>query len=128
MFLYIGGGGNKKSSTMLNFQLRDFFVLLYFVVVSIVIGIIFFFFVNISSFFSLKLSERSCSFECGYLALDDNRLFFSIQFFLFSLIFLLFDVEVSFVLPVSFFLSDFFYCVLSVSFFLVIIFICSYFE
>lgn len=46
-----------------------------------------------------KNKEKNLSFECGFERLTRRRLPFSLQFYLISVIFLIFDVEISLILP-----------------------------
>nr|YP_010872959.1 NADH dehydrogenase subunit 3 [Pheidole flavigaster]WGV34158.1 NADH dehydrogenase subunit 3 [Pheidole flavigaster] len=50
---------------------------------------------------SFKDQEKSSPFECGFDPISLNHLPFSIQFFLISLIFLVFDIELTILIPLT---------------------------
>nr|QTC32050.1 NADH dehydrogenase subunit 3 [Nisia fuliginosa] len=45
---------------------------------------------------------KSSAFECGFMNLSSPRKSFSIQFFMISIIFLIFDTEISIMLPMTY--------------------------
>ncbi|MDR3408758.1 MAG: NADH-quinone oxidoreductase subunit A [Methylovirgula sp.] len=44
-------------------------------------------------------SEKLSAYECGFKAFDDARMKFDIRFYLVSLLFIIFDLEVAFLFP-----------------------------
>lgn len=51
-------------------------------------------------------SEKTSAFECGFNAFDDARMKFDIRFYLVSILFIIFDLEVAFLFPWSLVLED----------------------
>jgi NADH-quinone oxidoreductase subunit A len=43
--------------------------------------------------------EKMSSYECGFNAFDDARMKFDVRFYLVSILFIIFDLEVAFVFP-----------------------------
>nr|YP_009560363.1 NADH dehydrogenase subunit 3 [Dolichoderus sibiricus]YP_009868544.1 NADH dehydrogenase subunit 3 [Dolichoderus quadripunctatus]QAA79738.1 NADH dehydrogenase subunit 3 [Dolichoderus sibiricus]QKG63378.1 NADH dehydrogenase subunit 3 [Dolichoderus quadripunctatus]UEC47358.1 NADH dehydrogenase subunit 3 [Dolichoderus sibiricus] len=51
---------------------------------------------------SQYIREKSSPFECGFDPMSNSRIPFSIQFFIISLIFLIFDVEITILIPLMY--------------------------
>ena len=43
--------------------------------------------------------EKVSAYECGFNAFDDARMKFDVRFYLFSILFIIFDLEVAFLFP-----------------------------
>nr|AZH07863.1 NADH dehydrogenase subunit 3 [Lepinotus reticulatus] len=54
---------------------------------------------SILSFKSLEDQDKLSPFECGFDPLKNTRMPFSLRFFLITIIFLIFDVEITLILP-----------------------------
>jgi NADH-quinone oxidoreductase subunit A len=51
-------------------------------------------------------AEKLSSYECGFNAFDDARMKFDIRFYLVSILFIIFDLEVAFLFPWAVSLAD----------------------
>nr|YP_009128275.1 NADH dehydrogenase subunit 3 [Promalactis suzukiella]AJO68670.1 NADH dehydrogenase subunit 3 [Promalactis suzukiella] len=92
---------------------------------------------NIMMFISIILSkksfidrEKSSPFECGFDPKSSARIPFSLHFFLITMIFLIFDVEIALIFPmiISFKLTNFFIWSMTTIFFIIILLIGLYHE
>nr|YP_009469724.1 NADH dehydrogenase subunit 3 [Sphodromantis lineola]AVE15579.1 NADH dehydrogenase subunit 3 [Sphodromantis lineola] len=71
---------------------------------SIIIMMISFIVMILTNFLSKKNiedREKSSPFECGFDPISSSRLPFSLRFFLIAIIFLIFDVEITLILPMT---------------------------
>lgn len=56
-------------------------------------------FINVSEFSKFN-KQKIYEFECGFNMLNRNRLSFSTQYFLITIIFLIFDLEIVLIIPI----------------------------
>ena len=78
--------------------LRDYIPVVIFIGLSLVIGLA----LLISPFAMAHKnpdSEKLSAYECGFEAFDDARMTFDLRFYLVSILFIIFDLEVAFLFP-----------------------------
>nr|YP_010463778.1 NADH dehydrogenase subunit 3 [Spelaeomysis bottazzii]UUL70727.1 NADH dehydrogenase subunit 3 [Spelaeomysis bottazzii] len=86
------------------------------------------------SFFIMKKDllnrEMKTSYECGFMPKNQRKFPFSLQFFLISLIFLIFDIEIAILLPAGYicYLNYSFIYFLSILFFIILLVIGLLYE
>ena len=51
-------------------------------------------------------AEKTSAYECGFNAFDDARMKFDVRFYLVAILFIIFDLEIAFLFPAIFPLSD----------------------
>jgi NADH:ubiquinone oxidoreductase subunit 3 (subunit A) len=80
--------------------LANYFSILIFFAISIILAAIIFF---LSFFRSSKLddAEKLSAYECGFNPFSDSRSEFDIKFYIVAILFLIFDLEISFLFPFS---------------------------
>jgi NADH-quinone oxidoreductase subunit A len=76
----------------------EYIILLYYFFFSffIVLVLLFFSFLVVKKDFN---SEKLSAYECGFNPYEDTRLKFEIRYFLIGLLFIVFDLEIAFLLP-----------------------------
>lgn len=84
----------------------DYTIIGIFALVSAVLALI----ICLSSFFLIRHydadPEKVSAYECGFDPFDDSRSRFDVRFYLVSILFIVFDLEVSFLFPWSVYLSS----------------------
>ncbi|WAC26136.1 NADH-quinone oxidoreductase subunit A [Ancylobacter sp. SL191] len=78
--------------------LQDYLPVVIFIGVSAVIGVA----LLVAPFlvaFSRPDPEKMSAYECGFNAFDDARMKFDVRFYLVSILFIIFDLEVAFLFP-----------------------------
>jgi NADH-quinone oxidoreductase subunit A len=80
--------------------LTNYFSILIFFTISVILASIIFF---LSFFLSSKLddAEKLSAYECGFNPFSDSRAEFDIKFYIVAILFLIFDLEISFLFPFS---------------------------
>src|SRR4030081_3212020 len=82
----------------MNALLQDFLPLVVFFGIALVIGLA----LLIAPFivaYKQPDPEKLSAYECGFNAFDDARMRFDVRFYLVSLLFIIFDIEVAFLFP-----------------------------
>nr|YP_009389229.1 NADH dehydrogenase subunit 3 [Thorea hispida]ARX95973.1 NADH dehydrogenase subunit 3 [Thorea hispida]UNJ79223.1 NADH dehydrogenase subunit 3 [Audouinella sp.] len=79
------------------FFFNYFTILIFLFVVSFISFLVF----TLSYFLALQKAdqEKISAYECGFNPFDDARMVFDIRFYLIAILFLIFDLEISFLFP-----------------------------
>jgi NADH-quinone oxidoreductase subunit A len=83
---------------MMNALLQEYFPLVVFIGIALVIGLA----LLIAPFivaYQQPDPEKLSAYECGFAAFDDARMKFDVRFYLVAILFIIFDLEVSFLFP-----------------------------
>ena len=78
--------------------LMDYLPLVIFVAIALVIGLVLLVVPFIVAFRQPD-PEKLSAYECGFIAFDDARMKFDVRFYLVAILFIIFDLEVSFLFP-----------------------------
>ncbi len=85
-------------NALLNPILQDYLPLVVFIGLALVIGLA----LLIAPFiiaFKQPDTEKLSAYECGFNAFDDARMRFDVRFYLVAILFIIFDLEVTFLFP-----------------------------
>jgi NADH-quinone oxidoreductase subunit A len=80
--------------------LNDYFSIFIFIIFCVVLSVIIFF---LSFLLSVKQddAEKLTAYECGFSPFIDSRNEFDIKFYIVAILFLIFDLEISYLFPFS---------------------------
>ena len=78
--------------------LREYLPILIFLGLAIVLGIVFLVAAAVAAPYNPD-PEKISAYECGFNAFDDARMKFDVRFYLVSILFIIFDLEVAFLFP-----------------------------
>lgn len=85
--------------------MNEYIYIFIFLIISLIISCIVF---CLSFFLANQISdsEKLSAYECGFQPFEDARNKFDIKFYLVSILFLIFDLEVSYLFPWGIYLND----------------------
>ncbi len=78
--------------------LRDYLPILIFLVIAIGLGLVLMFSAVLIAVRNPD-PEKVSAYECGFNAFDDARMKFGVRFYLVSILFIIFDLEIAFLFP-----------------------------
>ena len=78
--------------------LREYLPIVIFLGLAIVLGIVFLVAAAVVAVYNPD-PEKISAYECGFNAFDDARMKFDVRFYLVSILFIIFDLEVAFLFP-----------------------------
>jgi NADH-quinone oxidoreductase subunit A len=92
------GHRSARKRVKMNALLQEYLPLVIFIGVSLVIGLV----LLIAPFlvaYRQPDPEKLSAYECGFNAFDDARMKFDVRFYLVAILFIIFDLEVTFLFP-----------------------------
>ena len=89
----------------MNAFLLEYLPIAIFLGIAAVLGIVFILFATVIAP-KAPDPEKLSSYECGFNAFDDARMKFDVRFYLVSILFIIFDLEVAFLFPWAITLGD----------------------
>jgi NADH-quinone oxidoreductase subunit A len=91
-------GAAAVSRSAMNELLLDYLPLAIFIAVALVIGVVLLVVPFIVAY-QQPDPEKLSAYECGFNAFDDARMKFDVRFYLVAILFIIFDLEVTFLFP-----------------------------
>src|SRR5881394_4523430 len=88
----------RQEGSVMNELLLDYLPLVVFIAIAVVVGLA----LLIAPFIVAYQNpdpEKLSAYECGFNAFDDARMKFDVRFYLVAILFIIFDLEVSFLFP-----------------------------
>ena len=82
----------------MNYSLSEYMPILIFIFVALAISCLFVL-ANYLAAVSNPDSEKNSAYECGFEQFGDSRMKFDVRFYLVTLLFIIFDLEVAFLFP-----------------------------
>jgi NADH-quinone oxidoreductase subunit A len=92
------GAGASEVRSPMNQLLLDYLPLVIFITVALGIGLALLL-VPFMVAYKAPDPEKLSAYECGFTAFDDARMKFDVRFYLVAILFIIFDLEVSFLFP-----------------------------
>jgi NADH-quinone oxidoreductase subunit A len=85
--------------------LKNYLMLLFFFIFSIFLALVAF---SVSFFLTTKEddTQKLSAYECGFNPFEDSRSEFDVRFYLVAILFIIFDLEISFLFPFSSFIGN----------------------
>jgi NADH-quinone oxidoreductase subunit A len=94
----VAAGSGRCGEVTMNALLQEYLPLVVFIGIALVIGLA----LLVAPFivaYQQPDPEKLSAYECGFNAFDDARMKFDVRFYLVAILFIIFDLEVSFLFP-----------------------------